>query len=38
VTPDPSALPAVLLPVVFPRLLVVAAWSGSRRDSELLQA
>lgn len=38
VTPNPSVLAAVLLPVVFPLLLAVAAWSGSRRDSDLLQA
>jgi hypothetical protein len=38
VTPNPSVLAAVLLPVVFPLLLAVAAWSGSRRDSDFLQA
>jgi hypothetical protein len=38
VTPDPPVLAAVLLPVVFPLLLAAAAWSGSRRGSDLLRA
>jgi len=32
VVPNPSLLSAVLLPIVFPLLLVFAAWSGSRRE------
>ena len=36
VTPSPSVLASVLLPIVFPLLLAVAACSGSRRDSERL--
>jgi len=36
--PHPSFLAAVLLPVVLPLLLAFAAWSGSRRESNLLTA
>ena len=37
VTSNPSLVAAVLLPVVFPLVLAAAAWSGSRRDGDVLQ-
>jgi hypothetical protein len=37
VVANPSFVAAGLLPVVLPLLLAFAAWSGTRRDSNLLR-